>query len=877
MVNDTNFNDAVWSNYDGTVYLQLPPTDGVYQVWIGLKGIATNATPAWMGTQVYLDRVAPLVGITNPVSGTVTTPYVQVQGFANEELLSVTYDLSNAVTVLTNQPANITGYFLDTNLQAYTTDYFQCYDLLLTNGVNAVSVHCTDLAGNITTTNFTLTLDYSTATNPEIGLAWPQDAMQVSGNSFILSGLTGDSSSRITATFIDSDGNTNLAFGIIDRTGRYRVPNLPLSAGTNSVTLSISNSAGYSSTTNFSVIKSDMTLDLNSISGDLWLPTTGAGGDISDLHAAIWINGIQGTNNGDGTWTATNVPVSAGGEAYFVVQAVSTNGTSVEFLTNFDKPSEQVIRSAAWGESGISQDYPGDSWIAYNFEGAYSLENGGRYQMHYSYQDPDTDLVILDEDYIYTLAPGGAVTDRLWTNSEGDFEDTPYGSVTIPLQEGSLGMQNPANAPWPLTAEEHAHVKMNYFVGGTAIPGVQNAMAWTASATRVLTQSSYFNPFVPGSNLPNSEISVGQLGRLNASGFVGGAAKPGATVDVTPAADAPMALVSGDSTNDYTIHIIANGTDISIYSNNLTVCVGQQVQLEATCPGASGVTFSNVSWHLDGTYVNDATNGTNAYPDCSINYFFNPTLLQSNPIAVWWITGVNPIIECLISINANLYRGTNWIQQFSTHSPLYVYTPLADGYYPITPVQPLVEHKHNYQGNAFDVLHGGQAQFKVDISSIHGGYVKSIQLINGTATNTSLVADTYGIYWLDDLGAGNYIPKQVVTNLSFTFYDDPQIGCVGGTMMNWSFTNYISYNPDISNSADIYVTLGTIKWITSASTYLSTNGIGVIDYVPFRDASSAEPFQTNLSNIGYIDPTLSRSYALPTWTRRLIDNTNNNN
>jgi len=43
---------------------------------------------------------------------------------------------------------------------------FQAFDLLLTNGLNTVTLHATDLAGNVMTTNFSFTLDYATATNP---------------------------------------------------------------------------------------------------------------------------------------------------------------------------------------------------------------------------------------------------------------------------------------------------------------------------------------------------------------------------------------------------------------------------------------------------------------------------------------------------------------------------------------------------------------------------------------------------------------------------------------------------------------------------------------------------------------------------------------
>ena len=35
----------------------------------------------------------------------------------------------------------------------------------------------------------------------------------------------------------------------------------------------------------------------------------------------IWVNGVQGINRGDGTWIATNVPITPGSTASFHVSA----------------------------------------------------------------------------------------------------------------------------------------------------------------------------------------------------------------------------------------------------------------------------------------------------------------------------------------------------------------------------------------------------------------------------------------------------------------------------------------------------------------------------------------------------------------------------
>ena len=331
LVNSTNFSTATWSGYDGNIHLNLGPTDGVYQVWLGLKGYTTNSPPVWFGTKIYLDRVAPVVTITNPTNGTTAVPYLQVQGYSAEELLRVTYDLSNAVAVVTNQAGQLTGNYLDTNSLAYTTNYFQCYDILLTNGLNTITVHATDLAGNITTTNLAVTLDYASATNPVIQLIWPGDGSQLSCSNFTLRGWTDDTSATINAQITDTNGNTNVVSGMVERTGVLWVQNLPLFSGTNTLTLWVTNSAGLSSVTNISLVQSSLVLTMNPVTDSLWLPAVTVTGYVSDDTQAVWVNGVKATvtSNGNGTanWVAHNVPVTPGGVASFDMTAYGPTET----------------------------------------------------------------------------------------------------------------------------------------------------------------------------------------------------------------------------------------------------------------------------------------------------------------------------------------------------------------------------------------------------------------------------------------------------------------------------------------------------------------------------------------------------------------------
>jgi hypothetical protein len=240
-------------------------------------------------------------------------------------LAEIRYDVSNALGTVTHELGNIYEHYLDTNTLQFTTDFFHCYDIRLANGLNSITLHATDPAGNAFTTNLNVTLDYSVATKPVIQLAWPQDKMDICGDSFTLRGETEDASSTVTASITDSNGNTKVVKGIVERTGVLWVNNLPLHNGTNKLTLTVKNSAGFSSKTNISVTHSPFVLKMDPVKDDLWLPKVTVTGFESDGTYPVWVNGVKGTvhlnADGTGNWIVHDVPVTPGGVASFEMYA----------------------------------------------------------------------------------------------------------------------------------------------------------------------------------------------------------------------------------------------------------------------------------------------------------------------------------------------------------------------------------------------------------------------------------------------------------------------------------------------------------------------------------------------------------------------------
>jgi len=96
---------------------------------VGLRGDPTGAVQTWNHYTFRLDRVAPVLTITNPVLVHAGShghqPYLQLQGYADKPLASLSYDLNNAALSITQQDAFVTDQVFDTNQFDFTTNFFR--------------------------------------------------------------------------------------------------------------------------------------------------------------------------------------------------------------------------------------------------------------------------------------------------------------------------------------------------------------------------------------------------------------------------------------------------------------------------------------------------------------------------------------------------------------------------------------------------------------------------------------------------------------------------------------------------------------------------------------------------------------------------------
>ena len=108
--------------------VNLGSTDGVYTVNVGLRGLPANAPQTWQSATLTKDTAPPILVVTDPVSTNVDQPLIQLEGYSTKALSALTFDVSNALGVVTGQQGFVTDQYYDTNLcVGLTTNYFQCF------------------------------------------------------------------------------------------------------------------------------------------------------------------------------------------------------------------------------------------------------------------------------------------------------------------------------------------------------------------------------------------------------------------------------------------------------------------------------------------------------------------------------------------------------------------------------------------------------------------------------------------------------------------------------------------------------------------------------------------------------------------------------
>ena len=656
LVDSTNFmpgSGETWYPYTSSnIFVNLAWVEGQHDLWVGLKGLPTNATVTWQETILTMETNPPVIVVTNPVANVVVQPLLQVQGFVDEQLSSITFDVSNSAGFFANQTGYVTSQFFDINAGTYTTNYFQLYDVRLTNGLNTVTIHATDLAGNTTTTNLSAILDYSSDTNPPVlNIEWPQNGSWVSGSNFTLQAQVDDITAIVTAS-INNQTNT----GIVQRNGQVRGLTLPLSAGTNTVTVTATDAAGNSVTTNLTLVQSLMTLIINPVSADQlnqpFVTVTGS----ATLTTNVTINGVSTFVDNDGNWSA-NVPVATVGVMTVNATASDSSGNPIGSQA-LEQPQPPVL--------GIYQYTENDNYWENDHEtsGWDETVNNGVISSNYVQQDCWEPTTLKDWTSWINGAGGNAGT------SGSTYESVLCGtpptnssssqnlSSDLYSWTGSLGYNESYNTsgayhtgdPWSYSISQQTIQQLT--TGGEGQPGtMQSYLVWVEAADYYYSGGSPLPPeslSILGHTVQDSGLADDFGGNW---GYVVLQAPAGATDYLTVDCADPNYEFYTMATN-LTLQIIDANTGTNLTAQANTVIVGQQMDL--TCQtsvvnmGLTNLAFNNFQWKVPGYAISNYW----IAPDTNSAMVVTHFPLNNTNVAFCWVDGGDSrTVQCSAEIN----------------------------------------------------------------------------------------------------------------------------------------------------------------------------------------------------------------------------------
>jgi hypothetical protein len=901
LLNDTDTTHANWQAYSGpNVNATLGPADGTYSVWVGLKGLPDDAQQTWDGLDLTLDRAGPVLAITNPVltaaAATVAKPYLQLGGSANEPLGTITYDLVNAAGTIANVDGFVIDQAFDNSRFDYTTTWFQCFDIPLTPGPNSIALHATDRAGNVTTTNITVTLDYSGAAPPVVSVTWPPSDTPLSGPTFYVRGRVSDETASVTAQVVDGANNTTVVDGTVERNGVFWVEDLPLAAGTSTVTLTVTNAAGNVTATSLTVTASDVTLTINSTPSDesLYQATGYVNGYISDPSYAVVVNGKPVSVDQLGAWSANDVPIRGQGTATF--DAVATGRTTVATSAKPEMPPYVAIveyhdnKHANASYSGPPSSSSASSRVK-DFTATYQADPSGTRTStyhgvatdHNSYSPTGGwDNWVFDwsnaGSFTHETASGDPGIDVTWDGIDDRYDH--FGQVTgLPdkdLLEAAPGGPAPTwvshyyasgvHYKWPQpqpaapsTADVavSARTRQVLFTGGKSSVGRQNLIHLNAWAEQ------YGQPIIgPWQHTPNQLVDPRKIQML---GHSLGRPNPDGTGDLYLAlpdnASKELNLsISGAKHYNAAVTSVQKHK-LFVQANNYLLapdrvrpdahyCVGQGLTFTpAFVPELPDVSEKHVQWMPIGNYVNKEDPSPLA-PEGSPFYRVDVDLLAQEGALIWWVGGSYKPTELHINVRENVtfangqYVSLPATGRFTMHRPR-----LSSFEGDIDHMALVLLHKHPAGESRF-TIYGfqdalwvyPQAWWAVDVQAIapFSGLAGSTQTVEGRMGTDSGMKVNTDSPALDGNEEFYYALEVMDSESDYTasvYLKDDPISSMNGIAtwgtMHLDFSDYIRFQPTVGPGPNIFVTLGLVEWhVNGDTTLLTVPGTTNVDFTP---------------------------------------------
>jgi len=893
LVNDTNLADAVWIPFSAVPNVLLGTNDGTYSVTFGFIG--SDGQTNWTTATVTLDTAPTSLVITNLSSLSGSRPFIDPAGYSTKALSSLTFDVTDADGTITHDQAIVTDQDCNPADMSHTTNHFVCLDVALALGTNFIGISAVDWAGNVTTTNFSYIFDTNgDTTPPAVSLTWPQDGMEVSGTNFTLRGMLDDDTATVSGQWTDTNGVTNIVSGLVERGGQFWLQNLPLNPGTNLFTVAATDAAGNVTLTNLSLIQSSVALTMDAVdAAQLNQVQVNVTGEISDPTYAVWVNGVQGTNNGDGTWAANNVPVTSGGTASFDLTAyppayAPTGDSWTNFATEQGAYPNPFPADPA--QAHVDWDKPPVVYVKAN-----------KFEVNYYEESPYNGYYTSDDTQSWAQGGGGYrningnILDQ-WPGDAGDVPVVPglgschLGSVIeyTNLNIGTPNVEwidsaNSSGVDWgesdaddiiPIIWAATGGQVVELFTGGKAMRQVKNLFALNQTLTQ-LQYSIWANHGLYVGGIAPQEIALGGYGKLGADGNLYTMLADGQNVVITPKAPGNWYGGGLPGQQKYKLRIVVNGTN-PLWPDHVPAynryCVGQYLGFDQEYTPAlpSGTQLNPIQWALDGTYVN--TNIPAQFSDGSSNYSNNPALLSHQSTYAWWIDGSYNPTNYKATLGEGLTFPNGQYVAVATHGLFTMHRPRIFNYVANTnSISEGLWHSHEpgtaaplegvglIPGTEYEAadwlgcFYGPEYNLEVDTLFVGNAFVT--QTLNGFTTN-QIYSSYYSpgdyldwsVYYGDKFHETNnnvlVVPGGSLPPLHFE--DAPEILCFSNTTQHEHFTDYICFQPE----GGIPVTLGIVTWHCDGDSYKTTiPGTTNQDYYPFATADQA------FGDYGYIAPT----------------------
>jgi hypothetical protein len=691
------------------------------------------------------------------------------------------------------------------------------------------------------TTNVSFTLDYSSATPPNLTIPWPPNGTPISGTNFTLQGQLDDDTATVTAQIIDTNGDTNTVPGIIERSGLVWVNNMPLAAGTNILIVTATNAAGLSMTTNVILTQSPVLVTMNPLN-QFNQADVNVTGTISDPTCTLTVNGVSASpldTNGD--WEAYNVPVSPTGTAVFNAQIFNADSVQIG-LQQFSQvqPPMVVLESDSSSQSS-DLSHPPSPYVGPPPGPATSVGNASTYWSYLS-GGTSTTAGYATQAYLWWVGYTPQPTNGIGTNSSSSipagvgaysaaWEDASYTTPPGGIFEGTISYNNHARVMIAPSGQAPIGQKVLYLVQ-VQVSGEDGSPNPPIDTVEVQEQTL--------TSVTNSDGSVWGQTLL--------VAPAGAYEDVTP--DPPGNLNYNVGAAVPTLQIVDNNNNGNVLSGQTTtVIVGQQMnlscQLNVTNSGFSNSMLTNFQWLVPGYAISNYV----VAPDASSATLVTNFPTTNSSAVFYWADGAtnlllvtNRAVWCSATINGVTISNQavfNVLRPFATVSTQ-TKSIVMDG--------PLV---HFCQVHPF--VAGITFSNTVIVPPSFSGSNEWVQTVD---FDVEEYEDTNSFWhkrntvgeppFLDTL-----IPYPPENNNPSATADSPGYGDVGGRpqpmeiIMGEDFTMWLMFRPDGGQ----WVPLRAVSWNVGAtatnSLYDSISGWG-IESSSFANPSDCDPDPTML-------------------------------